>query len=277
MEKNIKILVAAHKADPNIKSDKVYMPIHVGKALHPDLNLGFQGDDTGDNISEKNTSYCELTALYWAWKNLKDVDIIGLAHYRRYLAIDEKEITDFLSTAGIILPYPFHCRTDNYTNLVSLLSHEEAIIAIDTLLKMYPDMRRAIKRYFYQSNKYTVFNMFITDWNSFDRYANFLFPYLKELEVRLKPQSYSRLKRNIGYIAEAMLGMWIDYSRIKVKYVETEDFSTSIHKRNFRNRLRNLQRDMGFSLSYLPKNQDIYYYVAALQSLRGQGIDITDI
>ena len=96
MSDRIKILVAAHKADPNIRQDEVYMPIHVGKSLHPELDLGFQGDNTGDNISEKNGSYCELTALYWAWKNLKDVEIIGLAHYRRYFAEDIKKYLPFI-------------------------------------------------------------------------------------------------------------------------------------------------------------------------------------
>ena len=55
----LKILVACHKADHAIRQDDNYMPIQVGKALHPELNLGFQCDNTGDNISEKNGSYCE--------------------------------------------------------------------------------------------------------------------------------------------------------------------------------------------------------------------------
>lgn len=277
MEKKIKILVAAHKADPNIKSDKVYMPIHVGKALHPDLNLGFQGDDTGVNISEKNTSYCELTALYWAWKNLKDVDIIGLAHYRRYLNIDETEMERFLESPGMILPKRFHCRTDNYTNLASILTHEETIIAVDTLLSMYPDTRESVKKYFYQSNKYTVFNMFISDWNTFDRYASFMFPYLEELEKRLKTHSYDRLKRNIGYIAEAVLGVWIDYAKIRIKYVPTIDFSFSPYNKGIRGKIRNIQRDLGFKITYLPAHQKIYYYGAALQALKNQGIAIADL
>lgn len=81
--KNVKILVCCHKHDITPKQEP-YLPIHAGKALHPELDLGITGDDTGDNISLKNPNYCELTAMYWAWKNLKDVDIIGLCHYRRY-------------------------------------------------------------------------------------------------------------------------------------------------------------------------------------------------
>ena len=83
MERNVKILVCCHKRDV-MATEEPYMPIHVGKALHPDVDLGIQGDDTGDNISLKNSSYCELTGMYWAWKNLKGVDVIGLCHYRRY-------------------------------------------------------------------------------------------------------------------------------------------------------------------------------------------------
>ena len=79
----LKILVACHKADHAIRQDDNYMPIQVGKALHPELNLGFQCDNTGDNISSMNPYYCELTGMYWMWKNTS-ADIIGLVHYRRY-------------------------------------------------------------------------------------------------------------------------------------------------------------------------------------------------
>ena len=85
----IKILVCCHKKDICVKQEP-YMPIHVGHALHSETNLGMQCDDEGDNISLKNGSYCELTGMYWAWKNLKNVDIIGLNHYRRYFDFDKK-------------------------------------------------------------------------------------------------------------------------------------------------------------------------------------------
>ena len=66
--------------------DSVYMPIHVGREGKADI--GYTGDHTGDNISSKNANYCELTGLYWAWKNL-DADYIGLVHYRRYFTRKE--------------------------------------------------------------------------------------------------------------------------------------------------------------------------------------------
>ena len=78
---NSKIIVCCHK-NALLKQSDSYIPVHVGKALTGE-DFGLIGDNTGDNISLKNSSYCELTGMYWAWKNLSGVDFIGLCHYRR--------------------------------------------------------------------------------------------------------------------------------------------------------------------------------------------------
>ncbi|MDE5944144.1 MAG: DUF4422 domain-containing protein [Rikenella sp.] len=78
--------MAYHKPAP-IVSGSVYRPIHVGKALSEVDIPGTIGDDTGDNISRKNPLYCEMTAAYWAWKNDRDSDYIGLCHYRRVFSM----------------------------------------------------------------------------------------------------------------------------------------------------------------------------------------------
>ena len=64
-------------------SDPCYLPLHVGREGKQDL--GYIGDNTGDNISSMNPYFCELTGIYWAWKNMH-ADYIGLCHYRRYFA-----------------------------------------------------------------------------------------------------------------------------------------------------------------------------------------------
>ena len=48
-------------------------------------------DDEGDNISNKNKTYCELTAQYWAWKNM-EADYYGFFHYRRYFHLIQMRI-----------------------------------------------------------------------------------------------------------------------------------------------------------------------------------------
>ena len=78
---NIKIIIATHKKYW-MPQDDMYLPIHVG-AEGKTLDLGYQKDNVGENISKKNANYCELTGLYWVWKNL-DADFMGLAHYRRH-------------------------------------------------------------------------------------------------------------------------------------------------------------------------------------------------
>ena len=82
---NIQVYVVSHSEEDikDIDANDIYVPLFVGRAGKD--NLGFVSDDTGDNISDKNSSYCELTGLYWMWKN-STADIIGLVHYRRYFA-----------------------------------------------------------------------------------------------------------------------------------------------------------------------------------------------
>ena len=83
---DVKVIVATHKKY-YMPNDKLYLPVQVGASGKN--SIGYQRDDEGENISEKNPYYCELTGLYWAWKNL-DVEYIGLCHYRRYFTLSKK-------------------------------------------------------------------------------------------------------------------------------------------------------------------------------------------
>lgn len=73
----VTVIVAAHKKY-RMPEDACYLPLHVGKEGKEEI--GFAGDNTGDNISLKNPYYCELTGLYWMWKNV-EADYLGLLHY----------------------------------------------------------------------------------------------------------------------------------------------------------------------------------------------------
>ena len=86
-EKDVKIIVATHKKY-SMPNDKMYVPVHVGAEGKEDLS--YTKDNTGDNISFKNSYFCELTGLYWAWKNL-NADYIGLVHYRRYFSLKKDQ------------------------------------------------------------------------------------------------------------------------------------------------------------------------------------------
>ena len=82
-----RIYVMTHKQTslPSGADELIYIPLQVGKSIS--IDLGYQGDDEGDNISDKNKSFCELTGQYWLWKNVT-CDYIGIAHYRRFMFRD---------------------------------------------------------------------------------------------------------------------------------------------------------------------------------------------
>ena len=88
-KEDIRILVACHKP-AYVPENPLLCPIQVGAALSREHMQGMLHDDEGIHISEKNRSYCELTAIYWAWKNL-EADYYGLFHYRRYFSFDVSE------------------------------------------------------------------------------------------------------------------------------------------------------------------------------------------
>lgn len=111
----ISILVATHKAYLFPEND-IYIPIQVGKVLVAQ-DLGILSDSEGENISDKNPTFCELTALYWAWKNgiFEKNDYVGLVHYRRYFKgeypflknkyiLSEKNIQEDLSQVDCLVP-----------------------------------------------------------------------------------------------------------------------------------------------------------------------------
>lgn len=83
----IKIAVACHKPSV-LPKNNLFVPVQVG-AFHAKKKIdGMRQDNEGENISEKNPNYCELTAQYWLWKNI-EADYYGLCHYRRFLAFKD--------------------------------------------------------------------------------------------------------------------------------------------------------------------------------------------
>ena len=90
----VKIFVS-HRIDidSEILSSQIFVPMRCG-AVFDDRSYHIQGDDTGDNISEKRMSYCEFTVQYWSWKNT-EADYYGLCHYRRYFSFSKKRYKTF--------------------------------------------------------------------------------------------------------------------------------------------------------------------------------------
>ena len=220
-KEKLKILVCAHKPDSQIRNYPPYMPIQVGAALHPEMDLGFQKDNVGDNISEKNPRYCELSAIYWGWKNIKDVEYLGLAHYRRYFDIDinDSNVDKWMKGCDMIVVDKGlnHSFMINYFSVAMGTTKEDFWIYMNELIKMYPQYTKQIYDYYFNNHRYIPCTMFIAKKEIFDEFCEFVFPLFQKLENQLRQHPYSRQNRNIAYFGEFSLGLFIHCRKLRVK------------------------------------------------------------
>ena len=239
-DNKLAIIVCTDKKTDYIKTQSPYLPIHLGKALHPEVELDFIGDDTGDNISEKNSSYNELTGIYWAWKNLPNTEYIGVCHYRRYFDVEiNSDKIDALIGNNDILTVKAMWRghpAANFQELIYSTTVEDAWIFLDTVMMLYPEREDKIKQYFFDSRFFYPFNMFIMRRELFNEYCEFLFPLLSEMERRMKNHEYTRQRRCIGYCGEWSLGLFMTIKGLKHKelpWVLTENLLHTIKPTDF--------------------------------------------
>lgn len=235
MDKKIKVVIATHKKY-NMPSDKMYLPLQVGAEGKNDL--GYEKDNTKDNISLKNPYFCELTGLYWAWKNLKE-DYIGLAHYRRHFAskkinkkdlfnsvLTKEEASKLLNNTDIIVP-----KKRNYyiENLYSHYEHTMYIEPLDItgqiLQERYPEYMLEFDKLKTRRSAH-MFNMFIMKKDKLDEYCTWLFDILFELEKRVDNSKYDSFHaRFYGRVSELLLDVWLNtkgYSYKEVKVISME-------------------------------------------------------
>lgn len=239
----IRIAVAAHKSY-RMPMDDMYLPVHVGKALHPEINLGkrFVADNSGENISFLNNYYSELTALYWIWKN-DDTKYKGLVHYRRHFEtanvavrvtrhdrfekiVNKKEVAELFSDTNIILPrrrnYVIETVRSHYAHTfpVEQLDETREIIASNTkeYIEAFDDVMSGTTAH--------MFNMMIMRKDKLDEYCGWLFPILFELQHRIDPSIYDSFNaRYPGRISEMLLDVWLktnEYSYRELPVISTE-------------------------------------------------------
>ena len=246
----IRILVAAHKAY-RMPEDGMYLPLHVGKA-GKNLDLGFQGDDTGDSISLKNPSFCELTGIYWAWKNL-EADYVGLCHYRRYFSLKpgkdkwasiltSSQAEELLMQSPVVLP-----KKRNYLieTVYNQYVHAHPAEPLDLALQLVSQQSEAYAAAAAQLKKTTrthIYNMFLMRRDIFDHYCSWLFDILFQVEAAIDTSSYSAYDARVfGFLSERLLDIWltandIGYTEIPVMYMEDQNWlkkGTAFLKRKF--------------------------------------------
>lgn len=245
---NVKIFVCHHKQSPFIKNDCV-VPIQVGRALSNTKLEYCIGDDTGDNISHKNKSWCELTAIYWAWKN-EEADYYGLMHYRRYLSfkshadysvinrlddsivlehkLDAESIKNLCANQDIItspvwnvhpvgLPWKIMSNYEQYA-----LDHykKDLDVIVDIVKEKYPKYYLALLESMYSTSCFFA-NIAIMKREYYHEYCEFLFGVLGEAEKKIDISDYDSYQSRIwGFIAERLINAYVSYARREYKQIK---------------------------------------------------------
>ena len=225
------IYVITHKKiECDYLDEKHYKILHVGPST--DMDVAYLSDSDGDNISIKNANYCELTGLYWIWKNglEKSDEATGLVHYRRFFSkknykrnekiqvLDYQEIQEQLKENKIILPK----KVWSYRTVGRVYSdaHYDADMdLIRGIIQMtYPEYLYSFDKVMRQHWSY-YFNMMICQKNLLDEYANWLFSILFKMEEKNDINKYANdyQKRVYGFISERLLQVWVQHNNLKVK------------------------------------------------------------
>ncbi len=208
--------------------DPMYLPMQVGSAIEKNsdgtpMELGYARDDEGDNISEKNPLFCELTGLYWAWKHL-DSDYIGLVHYRRHFGgrgigasafrriLTYEDLQPMLNTTRVFVP------TRRRYWIESLYSHyehthyaEHLYITRALLEQKDPSCVPTFDKVLSRTSGY-MFNMMIMDRELLDAYCTWLFDILFDLEKKVDIRNLSFFQeRYCGRIGELIFNVWLEH------------------------------------------------------------------
>ena len=236
----IKNYIITHK---EFKAPKLegFVPIQVGAEGKKDL--GYLKDNSGDNISAKNANYCELTGIYWIWKNDKDSDIIGISHYRRYFTtkidfnkniINIKKIEKILKKYDIILAKKEVYNQTAYNQYCAHSGFAKDLELVRNIIKdKYPAKYARAFNEIMESNSMSQYNMLITSKEIFNEYCTWLFGILFELEknINLEDGYDDYQKRIYGFIAERLLNVWIKAnSQLKIKRLPVVNTEISLMK-----------------------------------------------
>ena len=232
--KDISIYILTHKKFDYEKND-IYKPLLNGAALLNE-DFGYLRDDTGDNISNLNPYYAELTGEYWAWKNSKS-DIIGFCHYRRYFSktiflkkLEKEDIESILDNYDIIVPQRLKTskpliesigkksmlKIDNDEMHKSLHTKQDYLKLREIIKEKSPEYLESYDEML--NGKYVfLYNMFICRKEILDGYFTWLFMILEEFRKTTDFSKYGKNKRLLGHLSERLLQVYINKHDLKYK------------------------------------------------------------
>ena len=223
-----RIYIMSHK-NFEVPFEKGYLPLQVGS--EGSIDLGYLKDNSGNQISEKNKSYCELTGMYWIWKNV-ECDIVGVCHYRRYFTkresvfegalqkvlLNTAYIEECLQTYDVIVPDSGMTMEKNVRAHYEKQHNRQDLNICEQVLKEKYPMDYPAFEWSLDRNLMSLGNMMIAPKNLFDEYCNWLFDILFEVERRINVESYDGYQRRVfGFLAERLFRVWLLNHPLKIK------------------------------------------------------------
>lgn len=246
------IYIATHKKF-NVPNLNGYCALQVG--AEGKEKYGYLRDNIGNHISGKNANYCELTGLYWIWKNTDD-SYKGLVHYRRYFGRNNlsNKISDIcsyeyllncLKSVDIVLPYVEYFKQNAKEEILLHCCTEEIFDKLRQIIETkYPDYIETYDRYF-NENKASLFNMLFCKREIFDAYCEWLFSILFVLEKQVDLAKLNTYQQRLyGFLSERLLNVWVIKNKLVVKYLPVIHMELPVFdrirlvRRRFTNRFR---------------------------------------
>ena len=225
------IYVITHK-DVELDLPKKYTLLKVG---NNDCSRYDFCDSTGENISDKNFSFCELTGLYWIWKNQKDENVVGLVHYRRFFVkrihnrivyklpfklrlLSHRKINKILKAYDIILPDKINFDISIKEQYAMYHYEKDMDIIRSIIAEKYPDYITAFDTVM-NGNVVSTCNMFVSNFDTLNDYCTWLFDVLFEAERLIDISDYpSYQKRLFGFLSERLLNVYCVHNKLRVYY-----------------------------------------------------------
>lgn len=215
----LRVYVATH-VPFNPPNNPIYIPLHVGREGKNDL--GYIGDNTGNNISDLNYLYGELTGLFWIWQNVENVDYVGLCHYRRYFInermkeLSEDEYLKILSEYDAIVPRHAECEPYYYEHFGRAHNNKDLDAVGRALKKLYPEYTDAYDKAMNGKIFYGG-NLMITSLDILKAYSEWLFNIFIEAGEDIDVSGYDAYHRRVyGFLSEQMFYVFAMANELKL-------------------------------------------------------------
>lgn len=222
-EKTARIYVANSVFDKQLQDSYRFIKeetiLQVGAALTKErISPEAVMDCDGENISGKNRQFCELTGLYWIWKNACE-DYVGLVHYRRHFLLPDNWLERMeANRVDVILPVPLYVApsiAENYMERHIASDWEYLMVYFETEL---PVEYEAVRQFF-SGNLYSPCNMLVARKEVLDELCKWMFPVLFAVAAHGGEREDSYQNRYPGFISERLITYFFESRRDRYRVV----------------------------------------------------------